>query len=207
MFKLTSVSSALAALMTATVLSGCGGDAAMVSGPAPTSSAVQTTRGATVSGPPPTNCLVKTTVDAATKAKTADAAAAYLRIITEFNLANRAYNEVVDQGGSPATNPPDVPESFRAAVGAISVANTKEVADLRAYGAWPQSVKSCVDLFIAQKVSLADIHHQMSVPAPGWDSWDAGDARSNDGTAETARLSGLIRQGLGLPPQTPRATG
>ncbi len=188
MFKLTSVSSALAALMTATVLSGCGGgDAATVSVPTTASCGAQT---------PP-----------ADKAKTADAAAAYLRIITEFNLANDAYHKVLDQGDSPPTDPPDVPASFRAAAAAISVANTKEVADLRAYGAWPQPVKPCVDQFIAQKVSLAEIHRQMSVPAPGWDSWDAGDARSNDGTAETARLSGLIRQGLELPPQTPRATG
>jgi hypothetical protein len=188
MFKLTSVSSALAALMTATVLSGCGGgDAATVSGPTTTSSCAQTT------------------LAAADKAKNADAKAAYLRIITEFNLANDAYHNVVDQ--SFPTDPPDVPASFRAAAGVISVANTKEVADLRAYSAWPQAVKPCVDQFIAQKVSLADIHHQMSVPAPGWDSWDAGDARSKDGTAETARLSGLIRKGLGLPPQTPRATG
>lgn len=186
MFKLTTVSGALVAVMTATLLSGCGG-------------------AATVSGPTTASCGAQTTLDAAGKAKVADAAAAYLRIITDFNLANDAYHKVVDQNFS--TDPPDVPASFRAAAGAISVANTKEVAALRAYGSWPQSVKPCIDQFIAQKVSLADIRHQMSVAAPGWDSWDAGATRSNVGTKETARLSGLIRQGLGLPPQTPRPTG
>jgi hypothetical protein len=187
LFKLTRVSSALVALMAATVLSGCGGgDAGTASGPTTTSSGVQTT------------------MDAATKARTADAAAAYLRIITEFNLANAAYHKIVDQRDSLPTSPPAVPASFRAAAGAISLANTKEVAALRAYAAWPQSVKPSIDQFIAQKESLAGIHHQMSVPASGWDSWDSGDDRSREGTAETARLSTLIRQGLGLPP---RATG
>ena len=198
MFKLKPVSSALAALMAATALSGCGGvDAAYVSGPTPTSSPVQTTIDAPVSEPTPTNCIVPTTVDAASKAKTAAAKAAYLRIITEFNVANGRYNTVVNQG----SDLPAVPANFRAEAQAISLANSKEVKDLRAYGAWPQSVKSCVDQFIAQKVKLADIHHQMSVPAPGWDSWDSGDDQSDAGTAVTKGLSGFIRQGLGLPPQ------
>lgn len=186
MFKLSPASSTLATLMAATVLSGCGGDAATVSGPTPTSSGAQTT------------------MDAASKAKTADAATAYLRIITEFNLTNGAYNKVLRQRGSLPSNLPAVPANFRAAARDISLANTKEVAELRTYGAWPQSVKPWMDQFIAQKVILADVHHQMSVPAPGWASWDSGDERSRVGTAETARLSMLIRQGLGLPP---RATG
>jgi hypothetical protein len=183
MFKLTPVSSALAALMAAAVLSGCGGgDASTVSGPTPTSSGAQTT------------------MDAPSKAMTPDAAA-YFRIINEFNLANAEYRKVVvgQRGSLPA-----VPASFRAAAQALSLANTREVAELRAYGAWPQSVKPWIDQFIAQKVTLADIHHQMSVPAPGWDSWNSGEGRSQVGTTETARLSALIRQGLGLPP---RATG
>jgi len=190
LLKLTPVSSALVALMAATALSGCGGgDAVTVTRPNTTSSGVAT----------PTSCVVQTTMDAAGKAETAAAAAAYFRIITAFNLANGAYHKVVDQRDSLPTSLPAVPASFRAAAGAISLANTKEVAELRAYGAWPQSVKPCIDQFIAQKVSLADIHHQMSVPAPGWESWDSLDDRSREGTAETARLSGLIRQGLGLP--------
>jgi hypothetical protein len=200
MFKLTPISSALAALMAATALSGCGGDGAIVSAPTPTGSPIQTTVDATVSEPTP-NCLVQTTMDAASKAKTADAKVAYLRIITEFNLANSAYHKVVDQRDSLPTSPPAVPANFRTEAQALSLANTKEVSELRAYGAWPQSVKSCIDQFIAQKVKLADIHHQMSVPAPGWDSWDSGDEQSSAGSEKTADLSGFIRQGLGLPPQ------
>jgi hypothetical protein len=178
MRKLMPVSSALAALMAATVLSGCGGG-----------EAVTVTRATT------TVSAAATTMDAASKAKAADAAAAYLRIVTEFNLANAAYNKVAVRGGSL----PAVPANLRAAAQAISLANTKEVVELRAYGAWPQSVKPWIDQFIAQKVSLADLHHHMSVPAPGWDSWNAGYDRSRLGSHETGRLSTLIRQGLGLP--------
>jgi hypothetical protein len=181
-FKLKFVSSALAAVIAVSVLSGCGGGSAV-----------------TVSGPTPTSSDTQTTPDAASKAKTADAAAAYLRIITEFNLANGAYNKVAGE----RARPPAVPANFRAAARAISLANTKEVADLRAY-AWPQSVKPWIDQFLAQKVLLADLHMHMSVPAPGWDSWDSGDHQSQLASEETARLSTLIRQALGLPP---RATG
>ena len=163
-------------LTTALVLSGCqGGDDAAVHVPTSTTSGAQVT------------------TDAAAP-KTAEAAA-YWRIITKFNVANGAYNDVNRQSDLPT-----VPESYRAAARAVAAAHTTEVAEFRAYDAWPPSVKPLIDQLIARKVILADIHLRMS-SITGWESWNKADDQTNAGSEETARLSALIRQALELPPR------
>ena len=197
MLKLTHLSTALAAVMIASALSGCGeGNAAPVSWPMPTRSHAQATPGAEANAA----AAAKATADrvkaagVTEAAKTEEAAAAYLRIITKFNAATAAYNKITMQ----RTGLPQVPAYRRAAAHTFSLAHTKEAAELRAYGAWPQSVKPWIDQFIAQKVILAELHQQMSVPAPGWDSWNSGDSQTHEGSVETSRLSSLIREALGL---------
>ena len=169
MFKSTRIFGALVMLMTAFVLSGCGGGdvAAHKSGTATTSD------------------------PQATK----DAAVAYGRIIAKFNVANGAYNAVNRRSSLPT-----VPENYRAAARAVAAAHTTEVAEFRAYGEWPPSVKPWIDQMTAQKVILADIHLQMSA-FTDWASWNKGDDQTNAGSEETGRLSALIRQALGLPPR------
>lgn len=218
MFKLTPVSSALAALMAASVLTGCaGGDVGPVAHPTGSnttpSSDSQTTvdpaakaRAAALVATAQAARAVKARADAkanpsdpaaAQAVMTADAAVAYWRIITTFNLANAAFAQAVHQRGSA----PAVPASFRAASRAFSAAHAEEAAELRAYGAWPQSVKPWIDQFIGQKKTLAGYHLQMAASTEGWPAWDKLDRQSILGGKESARFSALIRDGLGLPPR------
>jgi len=62
------------------------------------------------------------------------AAATYLRIVNEYNAALHAYGKAVQP-----TYAPSVPASWRSAARDYSAAETKAAAQLRAYGAWPQS--------------------------------------------------------------------
>ena len=219
MFKHTTVSSALAALMAAAVLSGCGGGNVpeLVARPTTTGSDAQAvdaqaakdalakaqaaaqvatgqaTRAAKAKAKAKANPADPA---AAQAARSADAAVAYWRIITRFNLANAGHTNVTDG----RTDQPAIPEIFRAAAGAFSRAHATEAAELRAYGGWPQSVKPSIDKFIAQKEIQAGYHLKMA-SAPDWAAWDKVDDQSQLGSKETARLSELIRQGLGLPPR------
>jgi hypothetical protein len=223
MLKLTHVSGAMAALMAVTVLSGCGGGSGSgpVGLPTTTGSDAHTTQAQTPDAQPTLNPVAKAraaaqvaTVQAATAAKAkarakanpadpaaaqaaerADAAVAYWRIITRFNVANAAFGKLSDV----RTSQPAIPASFRAAARTFSMAHAREAAELRAYDAWPPSVKPWMDKFIAHKEILAGYHLKMAA-APGWDAWDKGNQQSKLRSAETARLSALIRRGLGLPP-------
>jgi len=122
------------------------------------------------------------------------AGASYLRITNEFNVAVRTYNKLF-VGRSTAQS---VPASWRSASQVMSVAETKAAAQLRAYGAWPQSVKPQMDQIIAQYVIAADSLHQLSAITT-WDSWTTEDAKQYAAGVEGGRLSTLIRQALGLP--------
>lgn len=195
MLKVTALAGALVALMIAPALSGCGGgNAEPVSGHPTTSSHAQVTTDTTAKGAEDSAAKVKAAGLAET-AKT-QAAASYLRIITKFNVADAAYLNGVNRD----THLPAVSESIRTAARAYSAAYTQEVADLRAYGAWPQSVKPLMDQFIAKKMILADSFLQQSA-VTRWDSWNEGVHGTDTLRMETSRLSALIRQGLGLPQQ------
>jgi hypothetical protein len=122
------------------------------------------------------------------------AAAAYLRIINENNAALDVYN--VSAGT--ANNSPSVPQYFRSAGEKFSAANTKTAVELRAYGAWPESVKPLIDQIIAQLVIIADNMHQLSVVSD-WSSVNTLAAQFTASNNESGRLSVLIRQALGLP--------
>ena len=172
MHKLTPLSGALAAVMIASALSGCGGR-----GVEPVSGS--TTRNAQTS----------------TEAK-ADAGAAYSGIVAKYRIAGSAYMNVVNQ----PSHVPAVPANFRAAARAVSAAETTQVAEYRAYKQWPQSMKPWMDQLIAQKVIMASSHLQMS-GATSWVSWNNGGARQDAAAREATRLSALIRQDLGLPAQ------
>lgn len=82
------------------------------------------------------------------------AAATYLRIVNEYNAALHAYGKAVQP-----TYAPSVPASWRSAARDYSAAETKAAAQLRAYGAWPQSVKPLIEQIIAQHVISADSLH------------------------------------------------
>jgi hypothetical protein len=123
-------------LMTPLVLSGCADeDVAAVNRPTSPVSDAQPTNEATNEADAAKEAKAK---HAAAAAKTADAADAYWRIITKFNPARVVYNKVVNQ----RSHPPAVPESFRAVARTLSAAETTKVAELRAYGSWPQSERA-----------------------------------------------------------------
>jgi len=122
------------------------------------------------------------------------AAATYIGITNRFNKAVDALNKVTTR----SSTSPGVPADFRAAARTFSVANTKAASELRAYGAWPQSVKPLIDQIIAQYVISADDMHQLSA-ATDWDSWNRAFAKSDAASVEGGRISTLIRQALGLP--------
>ena len=81
---------------------------------------------------------------------------------------------------------------------ALSASDTTTAAQLRAYGAWPQSVKPLMDQIIAQFVISAGCLHQMSA-ITGFEQWRAEADPWNVAGAEGARLSTPIRQAFGLP--------
>jgi hypothetical protein len=118
------------------------------------------------------------------------AAATYLGITNAWNAALD-----VNKKTAKSTQAPSVPASWRSAAGALSSADTKAAAQLRAYTAWPQSVKMLIDQIIAQYVISADNDHQQSA-ATSWEQWNGVSGAANN---EGARLSTLIRQALGLP--------
>jgi len=125
------------------------------------------------------------------------AAATYLRITNEYNAAGVAFNKArTSAEASPGAGP--VPASFRSAAAAFSSAETKTATQLRAYGAWPKSVKPLIDQIIAQYVISADDYHQLSA-ATNMDSWNSIGTRGQPAIDESARLSTLIREALGLP--------
>jgi len=121
------------------------------------------------------------------------AAATYISIINRSNAALDAYKKVAK-----TTYDSSVPASWRKAAGTFSAVETKTAAQLRAYGAWPHSVKPLVDQMIAQVVISADSLHQMSA-ATNWEKWTPEMAKWDVAGTEAARVSTLIRQALGLP--------
>lgn len=122
------------------------------------------------------------------------AAATYLRITNEWNAAHYSFSRAVTRANSEAAIPP----YLRAAAAALSLADTKAAASLRAYSPWPSSVKPLIDGMITQYVISADNHHQLSAvtDTASWNRVMTEDKAAND---EGARLSTLIRQALGLP--------
>ena len=122
------------------------------------------------------------------------AGASYLRIIGRYNSALDVFRKAVDR----ANASPDVIGNLRLAAAPLSVVETKEASEFRAYGAWPQSVKPLIDQLIAQDVILADNMHQLSA-ATSVDSWNGLMAQGQAAGVESGRLSTLIRQALGLP--------
>lgn len=121
------------------------------------------------------------------------AAAAYIRIVNESNTALDKYKKAAG-----TTQAAGVPASWRSAAKAFSAAETKGAAQLRAYGAWPQSVKPLIDQIIAQYVISADSLHQLSATT-SWERWGTESDRDYKAALEAARVSTLIRQALGLP--------
>jgi hypothetical protein len=122
------------------------------------------------------------------------AGASYLRIIAKYNSALDVFRKAVD--GANAS--PDVIGNLRLAAAPLSATLTKEAAEFRAYGPWPQSVKPLIDQLIAQDVIMADNMHQLSA-ATSVDSWNALMGQGQAAGLESGRLSTLIRQALGLP--------
>ena len=74
------------------------------------------------------------------------AAAMYLRIINESNVALDSFNRAVARSNAGMESP----SCLRAAAEALSAANTKNAAQLWAYGPWHQSVRPLIDQIIAQ---------------------------------------------------------
>ena len=122
------------------------------------------------------------------------AAATYIAITNRFNAANDAFNTATGN----ASTVSGVPAASLAAARAYSAAYTKNAAELRAYGEWPQSVKPLIDQIIAQDVIAADGMHQMSA-ASDWVSWNGEYGQFYTANSEAGRLSAQIRQALGLP--------
>ena len=75
-------------------------------------------------------------------------------------------------------------------MGAVSAAETETAAQLRAYGAWPQSVKPLIDQITPQFVTLADNDHQLSA-AKTVDQWMALKPQGDAADKECTRLSAL----------------
>jgi len=122
------------------------------------------------------------------------AGATYLRIIGRYNSALDVFRKAVDRANASA----DVIRNLRLAAAPLSVVETKEASEFRAYGAWPQSVKPLIDQLIAQDVILADNMHQLSA-ATSVDSWNGLMGQGQAAGVESGRLSTLIRQALSLP--------
>jgi hypothetical protein len=122
------------------------------------------------------------------------AAATYIRIINKSNAALDAFNKAVDRSNVS----PGFPAYLRTAAATYSAAETKAAAELRAYGAWPLSVKPLIDQVIAQFVIAADYEHQLSA-VTSTASWNKVQTAGEAAAAEGARVSTLIRQALGLP--------
>lgn len=122
------------------------------------------------------------------------AAATYLGIVNKFNVALDVYFTAA--GRTKAG--PGVIGNLRKAAGPLSAAHSSEAAALRAYRAWPQPARSLISQLIAQDVIQADLWHRLSVVAD-LDSWDNLQPQAQSASAESGRLSTLIRQTLGLP--------
>jgi hypothetical protein len=122
------------------------------------------------------------------------AAATYLRIINKSNAALDAFNKAVVRSNAGT----GVPAYLRTAAATYSAAETKAATELRAYGAWPGSVKPLIDQMVAQFVISADNEHQLSA-VTNTDSWNRVQTAGEAADAEGGRISTLIRQALGLP--------
>jgi hypothetical protein len=122
------------------------------------------------------------------------AATTYLRIIDERNAVHFAFYKALDRASAST----GVPTYLRTATSAYSAAETRAATKLSAYNAWPQSVRPLIDQMIAQAVIHADNLHGLAA-VTDMASWSAVLAQGDAASAESGRLSTLIRQALGLP--------
>ena len=122
------------------------------------------------------------------------AAATYLRVINVWNASQRTFSTAADRANAST----DVLGNLRSAALVSSAADTSAAAQLRAYGSWPQSVRSLIDQIINQFVVSADSDHQLSA-APDLASWNTLMTQENVATTPGEGLATLIRQALGLP--------